>query len=119
MDYKLKPMPKRRLLTREISLMMHGFGDVPQPAPDSVGVMEDILFDYITDMCFQAGRLADRRGKVTVQDFKFALRNDEKKLARVEELLNMAEVIRESRRLFSDDEEEPKSTIADPLLSTK
>ncbi|KAJ1990674.1 hypothetical protein H4R33_001624 [Dimargaris cristalligena] len=108
MDFKLKTVPKRKLLSREISLMMFGFGDVRQPAPDSVGVMEDILIDYLTEMCFQASRWGGKRGKVTVQDFKLALRHDQKKLARVEELLKMAEVIKESRRLFSDDEEEPK-----------
>ncbi|KAJ1929464.1 hypothetical protein IWQ60_001145 [Tieghemiomyces parasiticus] len=105
MDFKLKPAPKRKQLPREISLMMYGFGDVRNPAPDTVGVMEDILVDYLTEMCFQTARGAQRPNKVTVQDFKFALRHDEKKLARVEELLKMAEVIKESRRLFSDDEE--------------
>ncbi|KAJ1980763.1 hypothetical protein H4R35_000985 [Dimargaris xerosporica] len=91
---------------------MYGFGDAPHPNPETVNLMEDILIDYITDMCFQASRVAQRRGKVTVRDFKFALRLDDKKLARVEELLKMSEVIKESRRLFYDEEEEAPSESA-------
>jgi hypothetical protein len=29
---------------------MYGFGDVPNPAADSIAVMDDLVIDYITDM---------------------------------------------------------------------
>ena len=30
--------------------MMYGFGDDPDPAPDTVNVMEEILMEYIADV---------------------------------------------------------------------
>lgn len=42
-----------------------------------------------------------------VEDFKFALRKDRKKLARVEELLFMSEDIRRAKQLFDEKEMEP------------
>lgn len=45
----------------------------------------------------QAQKISSNRGKIKVDDFKFALRNDTKKLARMEELLFMAEVIARAR----------------------
>lgn len=30
--------------------MMHAFGDHPNPAPDTVSVMEEILMDYMVDV---------------------------------------------------------------------
>jgi transcription initiation factor TFIID subunit 13 len=29
---------------------MYGFGDEPDPAPDTVNVMEELVNDYITEM---------------------------------------------------------------------
>jgi len=94
--------------------MMYGFGD-ELPAADTVGVMEELLIEHITDVvslkstfsiatpltrssqCLQAQRVSTNRGKIKVDDFKFALRKDPKKLARVDELLFMAEDIARAR----------------------
>lgn len=43
--------------------------------------------------------MADKRGKVNVEDFKFVLRKDAKKRARVDELLYMNEDIRRAKRI--------------------
>lgn len=92
---------------------MYGFGD-DHPAPDTVTVMEELLIDHITDVvrpapshlagdpsdnpqCLQAQRISTNKGKIKVEDLKFALRKDEKKLARVDELLFMAEDIARAR----------------------
>ena len=50
----------------------------------------------------QASRIAASRGKVKLDDFRFALRNDDKKLARLEELLFMQEEIARARRGFEN-----------------
>lgn len=50
-----------------------------------------------TRQCGQAQRVSTNRGKIKVDDFKFALRKDPKKLARVDELLFMAEDIARAR----------------------
>lgn len=46
-----------------------------------------------------------------VEDFKFVLRNDAKKLARVEELLYMSEDIRRAKQLFDKEEIEPTDEV--------
>lgn len=59
------------------------------------------------DMCHDAARSAAqaRRNKIKVDDFKYALRKDKRKLGRVEELLVMSKVIAEARRQFEGDVE--------------
>ncbi|KAF9331748.1 hypothetical protein BG006_005405 [Podila minutissima] len=79
--------------------LMYGFGDVPNPSNDAVSVMEDMLVEYLTDTCTRAAAVADKRGKVNVEDFKFVLRKDAKKRARVDELLYMNEDIRRAKKI--------------------
>jgi transcription initiation factor TFIID subunit 13 len=67
-------------------------------------VLDEILTDYIIEMCHSAAHLAShaRRNKVKVDDFKFALRRDPKKLGRVQELLHMTQVIKRAREQFDE-----------------
>lgn len=85
---------------------MYAFGDVPNPHPESVAVLEDILQDYIVSVCHEAFRMAmtANRQKIKVDDFKFAIRNDYKKLGRVDELLVMQREIAEARKTFDNSE---------------
>lgn len=36
-----------------VKLLMYGFGDVANPAADSIAVMDDLVIDYITEMVIQ------------------------------------------------------------------
>ncbi|KAG0243977.1 transcription initiation factor IID, 18kD subunit-domain-containing protein [Mortierella sp. GBAus27b] len=90
---------KKYVFSKELKQLMYGFGDVPNPSNDAVGVLEDMLIEYLTDTCLQAAAVADKRGKVNVEDFKFVLRKDAKKRARVEELLYMNEDIRRAKKI--------------------
>ncbi|KAG0321715.1 hypothetical protein BGZ99_003738 [Dissophora globulifera] len=90
---------KKYVFNKELKQLMYGFGDVPNPSNDAVGVLEDMLIEYLTDTCTAAAGIADKRGKVNVEDFKFVLRKDAKKRARVDELLYMNEDIRRAKKL--------------------
>lgn len=46
-----------------------------------------------------------------VEDFKFVLRKDSKKLARVDELLYMSEDIRRAKQLFDEKEMDPADEV--------
>ncbi|CEQ39451.1 SPOSA6832_00964 [Sporobolomyces salmonicolor] len=99
---QLKAQPQRRLIkkglfAKDLGPMMYGFGD-DNPAPDTINVMEELVIEHITDVCMQAHRISTNRGKIKVDDFRFALRRDPKKLARIEELLFMQEEIARARR---------------------
>lgn len=102
---------RKGMFSKDLRLLMYGFGDVANPAADSIAVMDDLVIDYITDMCQKASSVAENRGKVRVEDFKFVLRNDAKKLARVEELLYMSEDIRRAKQLFDKEEIEPTDEV--------
>lgn len=98
-----KNKPKKRLFTRELKMMMYGFGDKENPLPETVDLMDDLVTEYITDMTCKAMRVASKRGKFVTEDLVFVIRRDKKKFARSEELLIMNEEIKRARRMLDDD----------------
>ncbi|KAG6866939.1 hypothetical protein C0991_003855 [Blastosporella zonata] len=91
------------LFTKELKSIMYGFGDDRNPASDTVNVMEEILVEYITDVCTSAGN-SSRKSRLSIDDLRRALSRpaDAKKLARMEELLFMQEDIKRARAQFDD-----------------
>ncbi|RPA82766.1 transcription initiation factor IID, 18 kDa subunit [Ascobolus immersus RN42] len=87
-----------------VRTLMYGFGDDPNPLNESVAVLDEIVTDFIVDMCHDAAKVAThaRRNKIKVDDFKFALRRDQRKLGRVEELLVLSKEIADARKQFDD-----------------
>ncbi|KAH7446720.1 hypothetical protein KP509_01G070500 [Ceratopteris richardii] len=96
---------KRGLFTKELRIMMYGFGDDPDPLPETVSLVEDIMVDYVTEMVHKAQDIASRRGKLTTEDLMFLVRKDSRKFARVKELLAMNEELKRARKAFEVDEE--------------
>lgn len=96
---------KRGLFSKDLRLMMYGFGDDPDPMPETVLLVEDILLDYVTDMIHKAQEVASRRGKLTTEDIMFLVRKDSRKFTRVKELLAMNEELKRARKAFEVDEE--------------
>lgn len=54
-----------------------------------------------------------KRNKVKVDDFKFALRNDYKKLGRIDELQRLSKEIQEARKTFDDSEGKSLSKLSE------
>ncbi|KAJ7632647.1 transcription initiation factor IID, 18kD subunit-domain-containing protein [Roridomyces roridus] len=100
-----KPANVRGLFTKDLKNLMYGFGDDRHPANDTVNVMEEILIEYITDVC-QAAGAHSRRVRLSIEDLRRALSRpaDAKKLARMEELLFMQEDIKRARAQFETKE---------------
>ncbi|EIN07343.1 transcription initiation factor IID, partial [Punctularia strigosozonata HHB-11173 SS5] len=86
------------LFAKELRSLMYGFGDDRNPANDTVNVMEEILIEYIIDVC-QTAAGPTRKTRLSVEDLRRALSRpaDAKKLARMEELLFMQEDIKRAR----------------------
>ena len=100
--------------------LMYGFGDDRNPANDTVGVMEEILIEYITDVVgffplsnflqdlnkeqCQSAAGPTRKSRLSVDDLRRVLSRpaDAKKLARMEELLFMQEDIKRARAQFEE-----------------
>jgi len=45
-----KTVPPRAYSIDIVKLLMYAFGDDPNPSPDSVAVLEDIVTEYINEM---------------------------------------------------------------------
>ncbi|KIO28183.1 hypothetical protein M407DRAFT_72133 [Tulasnella calospora MUT 4182] len=91
---------------KDLRNMMYGFGDDPNPAPDTVNVMEEILMEYIADVCATSLKTS-RKHTIKLEDLRRALSRpaDSKKLARMEELLFMQEDIKRARAQFDPADE--------------
>ncbi|ESK97009.1 transcription initiation factor tfiid subunit 13 [Moniliophthora roreri MCA 2997] len=92
------------LFNKELRNLMYGFGDDRNPANDTVNVMEEILIEYITDVCQAAAGGPNRKTRLSIEDLRRALSRpaDAKKLARMEELLFMQEDIKRARAQFEE-----------------
>ncbi|THH16355.1 hypothetical protein EW146_g4273 [Bondarzewia mesenterica] len=102
----------RGLFTKELRNLMFGFGDDRNPANDTVNVMEEILVEYIADVC-QTALSGTKKARLSIEDLRRALSRpaDAKKLARMEELLFMQEDIKRARAQFDDSEINQSSAL--------
>ncbi|KAF5377023.1 hypothetical protein D9757_001861 [Collybiopsis confluens] len=99
-----RPSSTKGLFAKELRNLMYGFGDDRNPANDTVNVMEEILVEYIVDMCHAASG-PGRKSRLSIEDLRKALSRpaDAKKLARMEELLFAQEDIKRARQQFDTD----------------
>ena len=93
---------KKRLFTRELRYMMHGFGDDPNPYSETVDLLEDLVIEFITETTTKAMEVGKSRGKVHVEDIIFLIRKDAKKYSRVKDLLMMNEELKKARKAFDE-----------------
>jgi len=106
-----RPAPEKKrnttlkgVFSKDLKSLMYGFGDDYYGSSESVSVMEDILIEYITNICLTAAG-PSKKGRLQVEDLRrvFTRPADHKKLARMEELLFMQEDIKRARQAFEDD----------------
>lgn len=97
----------QQFATADLEAYLAAFGDDFNPLHETVKTLDEIITDYIIETCHAAAQCAaySHRQKIKVDDFKFALRKDPKKLGRVTELLQMEKDIRRARKIAEVDEE--------------
>uniref|UniRef100_A0A0E0FL90 Transcription initiation factor TFIID subunit 13 n=1 Tax=Oryza nivara TaxID=4536 RepID=A0A0E0FL90_ORYNI len=96
---------KRGVFQKDLQHMMYGFGDDPNPLPETVALVEDIVVEYVTDLVHKAQNVASKRGKLLTEDFLYLIRKDVRKLHRATELLSMNEELKQARKAFDVNEE--------------
>ena len=96
--------------SRAVAYMMYGFGDSKEPDPASVELVEDMLVDYLVNVGHRSMEVAERRGRMQTEDLLYVIRNDRKKFARVDELLEMNAKLKDARRNF--DLHDPAAVLA-------
>ncbi|XP_018480619.1 transcription initiation factor TFIID subunit 13 [Raphanus sativus] len=99
------PEKRKPLFQKELQHMMYGFGDEPNPLPETVALVEDIVVEYVTDLTHKAQEIGTKRGRLLVDDFLYLIRKDLPKLNRCRELLAMQEELKQARKAFDVDEE--------------
>ncbi|XP_048134140.1 transcription initiation factor TFIID subunit 13 isoform X2 [Rhodamnia argentea] len=103
---------KRGIFQKELQHMMYGFGDDPNPLPETVALVEDIVVEYVTDFAHKAQDIGSKRGKLSVEDFLYLVRKqDAPKLNRCKELLSMQEELKQARKAFDVDEEKLAASL--------
>ncbi|XP_048134139.1 transcription initiation factor TFIID subunit 13 isoform X1 [Rhodamnia argentea] len=110
---------KRGIFQKELQHMMYGFGDDPNPLPETVALVEDIVVEYVTDFAHKAQDIGSKRGKLSVEDFlylvrkivKYLAQQDAPKLNRCKELLSMQEELKQARKAFDVDEEKLAASL--------
>ena len=90
---------RKKLFTRDLKYMMHGFGDDQNPYEDTVDLMEDLVVEFITETTLKAMEVG-KKGKIHVDDILFLVRKDTKKYTRVKDLLNMNEELKKAKQIF-------------------
>ncbi|KAK2465972.1 hypothetical protein APHAL10511_001613 [Amanita phalloides] len=80
--------------TQEISQMMFVFGEVQDPYPETVNLVEDIVRGQLIELIVQARALATRRGAryLSAEDLIFLVRHDREKVNRLRTYLSWKEV---------------------------
>lgn len=92
---------RKRLFNKELRLMMYGFGDDQNPYTESVDLLEDLVIEFITEMTHRAMEIG-RTGRVQVEDIIYLVRKDQRKYARVKDLLTMNEELKKARKAFDE-----------------
>lgn len=108
---------------KDLKAMMYAFGDVENPCDDTAALLEDMLLDYLAWLISEAQLVHAKQAMASLgtpnnalsgavqmnptpsnvrlrsEDLLHVLRHDEKKFARVQELLYMNEVVKKARRI--------------------
>ena len=96
-----------------VKQFLFAFGDDHEPLPETVRVLDEIVTDFIIETCHQAATSAtySNRQKIKVDDFKFAIKDNETMLGRVQELLGMDKELKEARKQLKEDMAEGRALL--------
>ncbi|SCU93956.1 LAMI_0E16182g1_1 [Lachancea mirantina] len=110
-------LKKTNLFSKDVASLMYAYGDSPQPLPETVQCLDELVSSYLVDICMAAHKTAQtvRRNKIKVEDFKFVLRNDPVKLGRAEELIKLSRIITDAKKLFKSSEGKSLKRMRDGL----
>ncbi|KAI1805764.1 TFIID-18kDa-domain-containing protein [Daldinia bambusicola] len=102
-----KNVGKETFNAKEIRALLYAYGDVQDPLPDTVRVLDEIVTEFLEGVCFEASRHAQVAGrqKLKFDDFEFALRRNPQYLGRVKSMIEKRQKIKEMRRTFDQEDD--------------
>lgn len=78
-------------------------GDPTPSDPKTVDLLEDILLEFLFDLCAGAHRVSGFRQRLKVDDLRFLCRRNPILLGRIEEILKKEEQVRKAKSLLNPD----------------
>lgn len=92
-------------LKESLPQMMYGFGEDEAPLPETVALMEQLVFGYIRDVTDEACKTAEVKGRLDTDCFVFAVRRDKPKYKRMKEIIELSKhVDRSTQQRFTESE---------------
>jgi transcription initiation factor TFIID subunit 13 len=90
----------------EMKALLLGNGDVAEPLPETMRVLDEILTDFMQSLAFEATRAAHYSGrqKIKYEDFEFAFRKNPAFLGRVQETFEKQKMIKKARDIGGEEE---------------
>ncbi|KAK0652079.1 transcription initiation factor IID, 18kD subunit-domain-containing protein [Cercophora newfieldiana] len=107
-----KNVGKQNFGAPELAQLLYGHGDVRNPLPDTVRVLDEIVTDFIQGVSFEATRAAHHAGrqKVKFEDFEFAMRRNPRFMGKIQEVFEKKKEIEAARKMISIDDQLMKDT---------
>ncbi|PMD27273.1 putative transcription initiation factor TFIID subunit 13 [Hyaloscypha hepaticicola] len=99
---------------QELQLFLFAHGDVANSLEPTKKVLDEIITDFITELCFEAHRSASLAGrqKIKLDDVRFACRKNPLYLGKIQEMLDKKTEIDNTRKLIdSNDDKITKSAV--------
>jgi transcription initiation factor TFIID subunit 13 len=91
----------------QVALLLYAHGDVRNPLPETVKVLDEILTEFMQGVAFEAARVAQYTGrqKIKYDDVVFAIRKNPAYLGKVQEMMVKKLEIDTAKKIFSKDDE--------------
>jgi transcription initiation factor TFIID subunit 13 len=91
-----------------VAQLLYAHGDIKNPMPETVRVLDEILTDFMQSIAFEANRAANYSGrqKIKYEDFEFAFRKNPSFLGKVQEVFEKQKEIKKAREILRDGEDE-------------
>lgn len=98
-----------------VAQLLYAHGDVKNPLPETIRVLDEILTDFMQSIAFEATRAAHYSGrqKIKYEDFEFAFRKNPAFLGKVQEVFEKQKEIKKAREILRDGEDEIMKDAAD------
>lgn len=88
--------------------LLYAHGDVKNPLPETMRVLDEILTDFMQAVAFEASRAGQYTGrqKIKYEDFEFAFRKNPVFLGKVQEVFEKQREIKKAREILRDGEDD-------------
>ncbi|KAH6656231.1 transcription initiation factor IID, 18kD subunit-domain-containing protein [Truncatella angustata] len=103
-----KNVGKETFPAKDLAALMYAYGDVINPIPETVRVMDEIMTEFLEGICFEASRHATVAGrqKLKFDDFEFSLRRQPEYLGRIRTMFEKRKEITKMRKTFGGDDDQ-------------